>query len=426
MSKNEFKDKERYKYILMHKDVEVAEILMTDDGHIININDVYEPQHLPVGTLKNGKCNSILLNTWWAYRAIPTTRKGINEVLQALNIGSTQALSARCLGLSLSEHYWIKPYGANLSWESINFFDNAFSEELGDTLLGFDTGKAQIDLKHIGNIDSLSPDSTSNGNLKKRWKIINGERVLLKAGTFPYQQEPFNEKIASALMKRLGIPHISYDVVWIDELPYSVCPCFTDKNTELVTAYSVLASKNKPNHQNFYQHYINLCNEAGVRDIQTFMDKMIVVDYIIANEDRHTNNFGLLRNADTLEFISAAPVYDSGTSLLYNKPVDIPNRSSIIECKPWYETHDKQLKLVSSLDWFDASKLDGFGEEMANILEPLKEKGYVDEKRVNGLVEFVESRISYIKSLSERKTENCEEAESDVLDLTQEQSCGRK
>ena len=417
MSKNEFKDKERYKYILMHKDVEVAEILMTDDGHIININDVYAPQHLPVGTLKNGKCNSTLLNKWWDYRAIPNTRNGINEVLQALNIHSTQALSAKCLGLSLSDHYWIKLSDKERSWESINFFDNAFSEELGDALF---RGR----IKTVK--DFHSPDGTTNGNLKKRWKIINGERMLLKEGAFPYQQEPFNEKIASALMKRLGIPHISYDVIWIDELPYSACPCFTDKNTELVTAYSVLASKNKPNHHSFYQHYINLCNEAGVRDIQTFMDKMIVTDYIIANEDRHSNNFGLLRNADTLEFISAAPVYDSGTSLLYNKPVDIPNRSNIIKCKPWYETHDKQLKLVSSLDWFDASKLDGFGEEMANILEPLKEKGYVDEKRVNGLVEFVESRISYIKSLSERKTESCEEAESDVLDLTQEQSCGRK
>ena len=82
--------------------------------------------------------------------------------------------------------------------------------------------------------DLHSPDGTTNGNLKKRRKIINGERVLLKAGTFPYQQEPFNEQIASALMKRLDIPHVSYDVIWIDGFPYSTCPCFTDKNVEFV------------------------------------------------------------------------------------------------------------------------------------------------------------------------------------------------
>ncbi len=379
-------------HILMHKNTEVADIL-TDDGYIMDINEIYASQHLPVGTCKDGEFDIVLLAKWWRYRAIPDSRKDIRDVLQALQIYNTKALAAKCMGLSLSDHYWIKPRGSDLSWESINFFDNAFSEELGDALFG-DYAETVKDL--------YSPDGTTNGNLKKRWKIINGERVLLKAGTFPYQQEPFNEKIASALMKRLGIPHISYDVVWIDELPYSVCPCFTDQNTELVTAYSVLASKNKPNHQNFYQHYLNLCNEAGVRNIQTFMDKMIVTDHIIANEDRHTNNFGLLRNADTLEFVSAAPVYDSGTSLLYNKHIDIPNKSRVIECKPWYETHDEQLKLVSSLDWFDASKLDGFGEEMANILEPLKEKGYVNEKRVNGLVGSVEERIADICDICEK------------------------
>ncbi len=41
---------------------------------------------------------------------------------------------------------------------------------------------------------------------------------------------------------------------------------------------------------------------------------MIVLDYIIANEDRHLNNFGLLRNAETLEWYGFAPIYDSGSS----------------------------------------------------------------------------------------------------------------
>ena len=45
---------------------------------------------------------------------------------------------------------------------------------------------------------------------------------------------------------------------------------------------------------------------------------MIVLDFIIANEDRHFNNFGLVRNAVTLEWIGAAPIFDCGTSLWYN------------------------------------------------------------------------------------------------------------
>ena len=54
------------------------------------------------------------------------------------------------------------------------------------------------------------------------------------------------------------------------------------------------------------------CEALGIRDA---VDRMIVLDYLIVNGDRHQNNFGVVRNADTLEYLGAAPIYDSGTSL---------------------------------------------------------------------------------------------------------------
>ena len=76
---------------------------------------------------------------------------------------------------------------------------------------------------------------------------------------------------------------------------------------------------------------------------------MIVLDYIIANEDRHFNNFGLLRDPETLEWLGAAPIYDSGTSLWYDTPTKaIPH--SDVESKPFKRKHGEQLKLVSSFD----------------------------------------------------------------------------
>lgn len=32
------------------------------------------------------------------------------------------------------------------------------------------------------------------------------------------------------------------------------------------------------------------------------------------NKDRHFNNFGVLRNTETLEWLGMAPIYDSGSS----------------------------------------------------------------------------------------------------------------
>ena len=46
---------------------------------------------------------------------------------------------------------------------------------------------------------------------------------------------------------------------------------------------------------------------------------MLVLDYIIANTDRHWNNFGVIRNADTRCYIDIAPIYDSGTSMWVNE-----------------------------------------------------------------------------------------------------------
>lgn len=52
----------------------------------------------------------------------------------------------------------------------------------------------------------------------------------------------------------------------------------------------------KPDDITIYQYYINCCNEVGIKDAQLRIDQMIVVDFLMVNEDRNENNFGLIRN----------------------------------------------------------------------------------------------------------------------------------
>ena len=42
---------------------------------------------------------------------------------------------------------------------------------------------------------------------------------------------------------------------------------------------------------------------------------MIVLDYLMLNSDRHLNNFGVLRNPDTLQLESCIPIFDTGSGL---------------------------------------------------------------------------------------------------------------
>lgn len=162
---------------------------------------------------KDGVADRAALNDWWTDRSIPASRSGIREALETLQIPSTKMLLVRCYGLSLSDQYWICPDGSGLNWDKVNFFDNDFSDDIGDILFG---GK-----RKTGALNFSTPDSTSDGNLKKRWKIINGKRCLIKGGSNPFRQQPFNEVIAAKIMERLNIPHIPYTLMWDNGAPYS-------------------------------------------------------------------------------------------------------------------------------------------------------------------------------------------------------------
>ena len=172
------------KCMFMHKRITVAEIELDDaTGFIKRINHVYAPEHLPVGvTIKKGVVDRKEFNAWWTDRSIPASRSGIRDALETLDIASTKMLLIRCYGLSLSDQYWICPEGTNLTWDEINFFDNAFSDDIGDVLFGAK--------KKDNAFDFSSPDNTSDGNLKKRWKIIEGQRCLVKGGSNPFRQQP--------------------------------------------------------------------------------------------------------------------------------------------------------------------------------------------------------------------------------------------
>ena len=234
----------------MQKCFAVAELVFDETtGSIIKTGTVYDRDRLPVGvTERNGKADRFLLNEWWRDRSIPDTRQGIKDALYALEINNTQVLPLRSYGLSLSDSYWILPESSNINWYDLNFFENAFSEDVGDVLFGQES--------NIGTFNFNSPDNTTDGYLKKRWKIANGKRCLIKGGSNPFRQQPFNEVIASKIMDRLGIDHVPYTIIWEDGEPYSVCEDFVTRDTELVSAWRIMQTQKKDNSTSVYQHFV--------------------------------------------------------------------------------------------------------------------------------------------------------------------------
>lgn len=183
------------KYNLMHKSIPVAAIELDEATLTISsIHEIFSPEHVPLGiVIKKGQIDRAALNEWWCGRAIPASRDGIKNALEELHITSTQKLLDKGFGLSLSDQYWICPTDLVLNWNKMNFFQNPFSDDVGNILLGKKSDSETISL--------MSPDNTSDGWLRKKWAIIGGKRCLVKGGSGTVQQEPYNEVFASILMK---------------------------------------------------------------------------------------------------------------------------------------------------------------------------------------------------------------------------------
>jgi len=375
-------------YTLMHKNIPVVDMFIDDKtAAIAKLRNVHDIRHLPPGIniFKTG-IDRAGLNDWWKGRSIPASRDGIRDALEQMGVSSPLLLISKCYGLSLSDQYWICPKDSGLRWESVNFFQNDFSKDVGEILFGHEPA----DRKRI---NLTSPDNTSDGWLRKKWIIADGNRFLMKGGSGLTQQEPFNEVIASAIMRRLDIAHVNYTVTFDGGKPYSLCENFVTPDTELIPAWRVMQTQKQSNNHSDREHFLHCCETLGVTGVKQALDKMLTVDYIISNEDRHFNNFGLVRNADTLEWLGFAPVYDSGTSLWHNTPYV----GSSVECKPFGNNHAKQIKLVEDLSWFDFRTLDGLDGEIIEIFSKA-EPERIDENRRNRIAAVVMERCKQIEA----------------------------
>ena len=175
------------RFFLMQRDHQVAVIEIAEKtGDIIDVAEVLSAQRIPLGAKHiNGSFDVLSLRKWWAGRGIPASRSGLEHALEALHVPYAELLLVKCSGLSLSDQYWVTPCDAPQRWHDVNFYENDFSDDVGRALFGEGVLSAQPDL--------CSPCNTSDGFLQKRWRIADRKRILLKAGSGIYQQEPYNE-----------------------------------------------------------------------------------------------------------------------------------------------------------------------------------------------------------------------------------------
>lgn len=386
------------RYLLMNKNTPVLEFDYDLEVHaVMKILEVHDARYAPPSTVdQKGNVTKKALNAWWKGRAIPASRNQIQQVLDCLDLDSTLALAEKNFGLSLSDRYWINDTAAPQQWKDINFFDNNFTDDLGILTLGQQSS---------GHPNLMSPNSTLGGDLNKKWKIVNGERILLKTGSALFRQEVQNEVAATVLHQQLleKEDYVPYFLHQEGRSTYSACKNMLGENEELITAYDVLCNKKKPSSMNDYQFLLSVYQELGLKNAEEMLTKMFVCDYILANEDRHWRNFGVIRNVETLEYTRVAPIFDSGTCLWCRaEMLELPSDYSYV-AKPFGNngmSPDRQLELFHQFDWFDEQKLDGTVDK---IMEILRTNENISEKRLRNMQSGLENNIENICEYTRRE-----------------------
>lgn len=363
-------------YTLMNETTPVLDFAYDLEAHTVTkVGTVHNAAAAPLGLFdEHGQVTRKDIDYWWRHRAIPSSREQIDRLLQNLDLDTTLELAERTFGLSLSDRYWINDRDHPQRWENINFFDNDFSDDLGILTLGQDSGSGGSPVPDYRSTNLTSPNATVDGDLRKKWKLVGGTHVLVKAGVGFANQEPYNEVVATGLHRRLLQPgdYTPYRLFEENRRVYSACDNMLGPHEELVSAYDLIRRRKQRNTESDLAFYVRCCEELGIPNMMEHLAKMFACDFVIANRDRHWRNFGVIRNVQTLHGVRPAPIFDTGSCLWSDQttlelPVDF-----CYTAKPFKREGMRpyeQLKLFAAhLDWLDPAALDGFDDEVAAVL----------------------------------------------------------
>lgn len=218
-------------------------------------------------------------------------------------------------------------------------------------------------------IIALTLESTSKGNQRKFYNKRTHEYIK---EAFYYQgrywKDSYVEHLAwelASMTDTLGVSIVKQDVVYLRgkaEYENTRLGCvsrdflfYADRECEWMSCQRVL--KNIPGRDlgKSFKVYTTLKDqfreECNV-DITNYLVVMIVFDYLLGNEDRHYNNFGILRYMDMT--FGIAPLFDFGLGL-FEHDVKYSGKTlneavRLIEAKPFSTDLRKPVQMLCNLN----------------------------------------------------------------------------
>ena len=242
--------------------------------------------------------NTHNVNRWLETRAIDSHRPNSRLLKKALRLSEKDDINTviSVYAATITDNYWIKPPGSMLMYKDVRFDNDYFS----DLALrgGYDSFN-----KATRGTTSHTPELTNIGSFEKCWRLRKGKWWMVKAADHKQQ---FSEIFVCELGKQLGFNMAGYE----RGIKSVMTRDFTNgAEYNFEPAYSFMGDNDD------YIDVVYVLRKIAPQAIPDYV-RMIFMDTIAANPDRHTFNFGLLRDAKTGGIVSLAPNYDNNMTLI--------------------------------------------------------------------------------------------------------------
>ncbi|MDD6147289.1 MAG: HipA domain-containing protein [Oscillospiraceae bacterium] len=249
---------------------------------------------------------------WLESRAIDSHRANSRLLKKALRLTEKDDISTviHVNAATITDTYWVRPLGSDLQYEDIRFHDDYFANlALRGTYDSFN--------KAANSKRSRTPELTNIGSFEKCWKLKDGKWWMYKKAN---HNELFSELFAAELGKALGFDMALYE----RGKGYVMSRDFTDgARVNFEPASSFMGDDEN------YEATVKVLQKLCPAAVPNYV-RMIFLDTIIANPDRHTNNYGVLRDADSGEITGFAPNFDNNMALIARGYPKMPTQNDLL------------------------------------------------------------------------------------------------
>jgi len=242
-------------------------------------------------------------------------RNNILDMCKIVGINNLEDYANITKCISTNDAFWLNNKSKPTEWDKISPYTNSISTALAEYALN---GRGLLNGQHI---KLPSPQYRIAGSADKCVKRIPGKRgiYLYKSmGTIEVETvsvRPYSEYFAYQVAKQLGINN-SIEYTLHEHIAnnghiklYCVCKLFTDENNSLID-YEDSIYRDKS-----LLDIINILLKNNNKQEARNIANMIILDSIILNCDRHSNNYGFILNNSTGNIVGFAPIYDNDCSL---------------------------------------------------------------------------------------------------------------